>query len=87
MMADARFEIEDFEDMYGAILSDEEAGEDIETLAGLVIFLLGRVPVRGEIVHHKTSGIEFEVLEADPRRIRRLRLRNVNFNAPDDADA
>ena len=87
IMADARFEIEDFEDMYGAILSEEEADEDIETLAGLVVFLLGRVPARGEVVHHKTSGIEFEVLEADPRRIRRLRLRNINFDDQNNADA
>ena len=87
MMADARFEIEDFEDMYGAILSEEEALEDIETLAGLVVYLLGRVPARGEIVHHKTSGIEFEVLEADPRRIRRLRLRNINFDTPNKTDS
>ena len=78
MTADARFEIEGFEEIYGAILSEEEAEEDIETLAGLVVYLLGRVPARGEIVHHKTSGIEFEVLEADPRRVRRLRLRNIN---------
>ena len=86
ILADARFAIDDFEDMYGAILSDEESLEDIETLAGLVVFLLGRVPARGEIVHHKTSGIEFEVLEADPRRIRRLRLRNINFTNPNPAD-
>ena len=75
--ADARYEIETFEDEYGSLLSDEERDSNIETLAGLVVYLLGRVPARGEMVKHDSSGIEFEVLEADPRRIRRLRLRHV----------
>ena len=47
--------------------------EEVDTLGGLVTSLLGRVPQRGEIVAHP-SGYEFEVLEADPRRVRRLRI-------------
>ena len=43
-------------------------------MGGLVVSLLGRVPQRGEIVTHP-SGYEFEVLEADPRRVKRLRVR------------
>lgn len=77
LTAHARYEIETFADEYGEILSPDEQDEDIETLAGLVFYLIGRVPARGEIVKHAHSGIEFEVLDADPRRIRRLRLRNV----------
>ena len=48
-------------------------GEDIDTLGGLVFSLAGRVPIRGELIRH-TSGIEFEVIDADPRRIKSLRI-------------
>jgi CBS domain containing-hemolysin-like protein len=71
--ADARVPLKDFEDRIGAILSDEERAEDIDTIGGLVFFLAGRVPVRGEIIRHET-GVEFEILDADPRRLRRLRV-------------
>jgi CBS domain containing-hemolysin-like protein len=50
--------------------------EDIDTLGGLVFSLAGRVPARGELIDHP-SGIQFEVLDADPRRIRRLRIHMV----------
>jgi len=73
LVADARVPIKDFEDRMGEILTAQEREEDIDTLGGLVFFLAGRVPVRGEVVRHG-SGIEFEVLDADPRRIRRLRV-------------
>jgi len=71
--ADARAEIERLESEFGPILS-EDGREDIDTLGGLVFSLAGRVPIRGELIRHR-SGVEFEVLEADPRRIRRLRVR------------
>ena len=48
--------------------------EEVDTLGGLVSSLAGRVPTRGEIIAHP-SGIEFEVLDADPRKIKRLRVR------------
>ena len=51
----------------------EEQEEDIDTLGGLVFTLTGRIPARGELVPHP-CGVEFEVLEADPRRIKRLRI-------------
>jgi CBS domain containing-hemolysin-like protein len=73
LVADARVPIKDFEDRLGEILTEQEREEDIDTLGGLVFFLAGRVPVRGEVVRHG-SGVEFEVLDADPRRIRRLRV-------------
>ena len=71
--ADARVEIEDFETKVGALLTPEEQEADIETLGGLVFSLAGRVPSRGEVIRHP-SGAEFEVLDADPRRIKRLRV-------------
>ncbi len=73
--ADARVSLETFEGVVGTILSDEERAE-IDTLGGLVFDLLGRVPIRGELVKHP-SGMEIEILEADPRRVKRLRVRGV----------
>lgn len=81
--ADARVLIEDFEKRFGSIASSGER-EEIDTLGGLVFSLAGRVPIRGELVRHP-SGAEIEVLEADPRRIRRLRVRGVA--APNDPAA
>lgn len=71
--ADARTPIEDFEAQVGPVLTEEER-EDVDTLGGLVFFLAGRVPSRGELIAHP-SGLEFEVVDADPRRIKRLRVR------------
>ena len=76
LIADARVTIEHLEEIVGPILDYDEEREDIDTLGGLVFSLAGRVPIRGELIRH-SSGVEFEVLEADPRRIRRLRLRGL----------
>jgi len=73
--ADGRLPLEEFEARVGPLV-DEEDREDIDTLGGLVFFLAGRVPSRGELINH-ASGLEFEVVDADPRRIKRLRVRNV----------
>ncbi|MFQ5953538.1 MAG: hemolysin family protein [Kiloniellales bacterium] len=75
LQADARATIEEFEEMVGPVLSDEERA-DVDTLGGLVFSLAGRVPSRGELVTHP-SGVEFEVLAADQRRIKHLRVRNL----------
>ena len=71
-IADARVTVETLEQELGPIL-DEEEREGLDTLGGLVFSLAGRVPIRGELVTHP-SGLEFEILDADPRRIRKLRL-------------
>ncbi len=86
LIADARTTIEEFEEKVGPVLSEEEREEDIDTLGGLLFSLAGRVPDRGELVKHPPSGITFEVLEADPRRVKRLRLRNVAPRPADDSD-
>ncbi|PWC41325.1 hemolysin family protein [Azospirillum sp. TSO22-1] len=78
LIADARISIEDFEARVGPVLTEEER-EDIDTLGGLVVSLAGRVPGRGELLKHP-SGLEFEIVEADPRRIKRLRVRNMPAN-------
>jgi CBS domain containing-hemolysin-like protein len=79
LLADARVSIEDFETRVGPVLAEEER-EDIDTLGGLVVSLAGRVPARGELLKHP-SGLEFEVVEADPRRIKRLRVRSIPAQA------
>ena len=71
---DARTTVEAFEQKFGAVLTDEERSADIDTVGGLIFTLAGRVPARGELISHP-SGLEFRVLDADPRRIRRLRVR------------
>jgi magnesium and cobalt transporter len=72
----ARLPVEEFEAKLGAVLSEDERDADIETVGGLVFNLAGQVPAKGEIIQHP-SGIEFLVLEADARRIRRLRARRA----------
>ncbi|MCL1627982.1 MULTISPECIES: transporter associated domain-containing protein [Roseinatronobacter] len=72
-MADARTPLEELEEVLGMTLAYEDMDEEVDTLGGLVFVLSGHVPVRGEMVEHP-SGLEFEVIEADPRRIRRLRV-------------
>jgi CBS domain containing-hemolysin-like protein len=71
--ADARTSIEEFEEVVGQVLTEEER-DDVDTLGGLVFFIAGRVPSRGELIGHP-SGLEFEVVDADPRRIKWLRVR------------
>jgi CBS domain containing-hemolysin-like protein len=72
-VADARTPIETLEQRFGIDLLSPEQEEDIDTIGGLVFALAGRIPARGERVHHP-SGIEFEVLDADPRLIKKLRI-------------
>lgn len=76
LIADARTPIEVLEAYRGAKLRPEADQEEVDTLGGLVSGLAGRVPKRGEVILHP-SGIEFEVLDADPRRIKRLRVRTL----------
>jgi CBS domain containing-hemolysin-like protein len=75
LIVDARTPIEVLEERQGTRLRPTAEQEEVDTLGGLVSSLAGRVPKRGEVIAHP-SGIEFEVLDADPRRIKRLRVRN-----------
>ena len=72
--ADGRIDLEELEETLGFPLLGEEERDEADTLGGLIFTLVDRVPARGEIVPHP-SGLEFEVLEADPRRIKRVRIR------------
>jgi len=75
--ADARVTIDDFEDAFGRDFATPDEEEDVDTLGGLVFTLAGRVPERGEVIKHP-DGLEFEVIDADARRVKRLRIRAVS---------
>ena len=74
--ANARLEISVLEDMFGDLL-DESEREEVDTIGGLVFSLAGRVPVRGEVIRHP-SGLEFEILDSDPRRISIIRISGIS---------
>jgi len=69
-------ELDEFEDEFGKIFNADEH-EEADTLAGLVFSIAGRVPARGEIITHP-SGLEFEILDASPRHINRLKICHVD---------
>jgi magnesium and cobalt transporter len=75
-LAQARTDLEDFEAEIGMNLTahNDIDEEEIDTLGGLVTMLSGHLPARGEVIMHP-DGPEFEVVDADPRRIKRLRVR------------
>jgi CBS domain containing-hemolysin-like protein len=74
--ADARASLEELEAALGEPMAPEDLEEEIDTVGGLVATLAGRVPRRGEVISHP-SGFEFEVTDADPRRIKRVRIRRL----------
>ena len=85
-LAYARADLQEFEAMAKVDLLPDDIDEDVDTLGGLVFRLAGRVPGRGEIVSHP-DGHEIEVIDADPRKVKRMRLRLKRpvgqDNAPD----
>ena len=71
----SRMLIKEFEKKYGNIFSDKEDIKDIDTMGGLAFHIFGRVPLKGEVIKHP-NGCEFEILDADSRRIRTILVRN-----------
>jgi len=76
-IVDARVPLAEFEETIGTMRTGEEKDADIDTVGGLVVSMVGRVPARGEVLAHP-SGVEFEVVDADPRRLKRLRVRRID---------
>jgi CBS domain containing-hemolysin-like protein len=74
---DARAPLEDLEQVLGESVVPQDLEEEIDTVGGLVATLAGRVPQRGEVIAPEGIGFEFEVIDADPRRIKRVRIRRV----------
>lgn len=77
VIASARLPIEEFEERYGKVLTDDDR-ENIDTLGGYIFSLAGRIPARGEIIIGSDQGLNFEILEADPRSVHRIRIRRQN---------
>tara|TARA_B110000967_G_scaffold140628_1_gene143658 strand:- start:186 stop:1070 length:885 start_codon:yes stop_codon:yes gene_type:complete len=77
LIVEARIAIDLLEDFLISI-KQQDLNEEIDTLGGLIISIAGRVPVTGEVVRHSSSGLEFEILDADPRRIVLVRIRGLN---------
>jgi magnesium and cobalt transporter len=75
IVTDSRAVIEEINDILHADINLNDAEEDVDTIGGLVTLLAGRVPARGELIKHP-NGIEFEVLDADPRRVKKILIRN-----------
>ncbi|MEL6233938.1 MAG: hemolysin family protein [Pseudomonadota bacterium] len=73
-LTNARAELADFAEATGLTLIPDDVDEEIDTLGGLVFVLSGRVPELGEVIMHP-AGHEFEVIDADARHIKRLRVR------------
>ena len=74
ILAQSTAPLEEIEAALGIPLRVGEEDEEIDTLGGLVFLRSGRVPARGEVIDHE-SGVQFEIVDADPRRIKRLRVR------------
>ncbi|MGV6802155.1 MAG: hemolysin family protein [bacterium] len=76
-LADARLELEDLQKVIGEDLNNDN--DEIDTLGGLVFSIAGSVPIRGEVISHP-SGYEFEIVEADARRIKKVKIRKLSAN-------
>lgn len=77
-LADGRVDLTRLEELLAVDLLPEDEEEEADTLAGLIFKIAGRVPARGEIIRHE-SGLEFEILDSDPRRVKRVRISARNI--------
>jgi CBS domain containing-hemolysin-like protein len=80
-IADARASLDDVRSVIGEDFVTGEAGEEVETLGGYLVTHVGRLPVRGEVISGP-GNFEIEVLDADPRRVKRLRIGTRKERAP-----
>ena len=83
IVLEARITIDLIEDLLSSIRK-EDLNEEIETLGGFIISIAGRVPVKGEVIKYSPSGLKFEILEADPRKVILVKLRGLNKLLPYD---
>lgn len=80
--ADGRAPIDQLEARLGRSLALPDHEDEFDTAAGLAVALAGRLPQRGEILHH-TAGFDVEIVDADPRRVKRIRIRTAATSADD----
>lgn len=77
IVADGRYAVDEIEETMGMNLMVENLDDDVETIGGLVTSLAGYVPIRGELIKHPKFPIQFEVVDADPRRVKRVKIRTA----------
>lgn len=76
VVVDGKMDIDEVESKIGPLRTLEEMGEDIETIGGFVLHLTDRIPQRGELIAHP-SGLEFEIIEGDSRRVKRIGIHGL----------
>jgi magnesium and cobalt transporter len=76
VLVDGRLDLEDLEDALGPFRTEEDRNEDVETVGGFILYLAGRVPAVKEVIEHK-SGTIFEIVDADPRRVKKARVYRI----------
>ena len=77
IVVEARIIIDLLEDFIKSIRK-EDLNEEIETLGGFIVSIAGRVPVKGEVIKYSPSGLKFEILEADPRKVILVKITGLN---------
>ena len=77
LTVDGRYELSKLEAQFGEILTKKDQESDPDTVAGLIILTAGYLPSRGEVIKHP-SGIEFEIIDADARRVLKICIKNIN---------
>ncbi|KEC55738.1 hemolysin family protein [Bartonella koehlerae] len=78
-LVDARTELEDVEKALGPDFIVGEYGDEVDTIGGLIVSILDRIPAKGEVIE-AVPGYRFRILEADKRRIKRLRIFRISEN-------
>ena len=76
VIVEARINIDMLENFISSIRK-EDLNEEIETLGGFIISIAGRVPVKGEVIRYSPSGLKFEILDADPRKVILVKIRGL----------
>lgn len=71
-----RVTLDEFEDRYGKVFSEEIKDEDIDTMGGLVFYIAGRIPTRGEVIPHE-NGTQIQILDCNSRYIKSILIRNL----------
>ncbi len=77
IVVEARIIIDKLENFIQSIRK-EDLNEEIETLGGFIVSIAGRVPVKGEVIKYSPSGLKFEILEADPRKVILVKITGLN---------
>ncbi|MFT4095511.1 MAG: hemolysin family protein [Rhodoblastus sp.] len=86
-LVDARADLSDVSERIGVDLSKVAESDEVDTIGGLIASIAGRVPARGEIIRLDRHGVEFEIVDADPRRITRVRIRLTDSDSKSAGDA